>query len=28
VTDDVSGWLTYREDALSFATDRPRLSLV
>ncbi|MGI8400491.1 MAG: S66 peptidase family protein [Gemmatimonadaceae bacterium] len=28
VTDDVTGWLTYREDALAFAGDRPRLSLV
>jgi hypothetical protein len=28
VTDDVTGWLKYREDALSFAADRPRLSLV
>jgi muramoyltetrapeptide carboxypeptidase len=28
VTDDVTGWLAYTEDALSFAADRPRLSLV
>jgi muramoyltetrapeptide carboxypeptidase len=28
VTDELTGWLTYREDALAFAADRPRLSLV
>jgi len=28
VTDDVTGWLSYREDALAFAEERPRLSLV
>ena len=28
VTDDVTGWLSYREDALAFAGERPRLSLV
>lgn len=28
VTDDVTGWLTYREDALSSTVERPRLSLV
>ena len=28
VSDDVTGWLSYREDALSHAADRPRLSLV
>jgi muramoyltetrapeptide carboxypeptidase len=27
-TDDVTGWLSYREDALSYAGERPRLSLV
>ena len=27
VTDDVTGWLSYREDALAFAGERPRLSL-
>jgi muramoyltetrapeptide carboxypeptidase len=28
VTEDSTGWLSYREDALSHAADRPRLSLV
>jgi muramoyltetrapeptide carboxypeptidase len=28
VTEDSTGWLSYREDALAFAGDRPRLSLV
>ena len=28
VTEDLTGWLSYREDALSHAVDRPRLSLV
>ena len=28
VTHDATGWLSYREDALAFAGDRPRLSLV
>jgi muramoyltetrapeptide carboxypeptidase len=28
VADDVTGWLSYREDALAFVEDRPRLSLV
>jgi muramoyltetrapeptide carboxypeptidase len=28
VTDDVTGWLSYREDALAFVEERPRLSLV
>ena len=28
VTDDVTGWLSYREDALAFLGERPRLSLV
>ena len=28
VADDVTGWLSYREDALSHAAERPRLSLV
>ena len=28
VTDGATGWLAYREDALAFAGDRPRLSLV
>jgi hypothetical protein len=28
VTDDVTGWLSYREDALAFAEEWPRLSLV
>ena len=28
VADDATGWLSYREDALSHAAERPRLSLV
>jgi muramoyltetrapeptide carboxypeptidase len=28
VTDDATGWLAYREDALAYTEDRPRLSLV
>jgi len=28
VADESSGWLDYREDALAFAEERPRLSLV
>jgi muramoyltetrapeptide carboxypeptidase LdcA involved in peptidoglycan recycling len=28
VTEDSTGWLSYREDALAFAGDRSRLSLV
>lgn len=28
VANDVTGWLAYREDALSFSEERPRLSLV
>src|SRR3984893_11107600 len=28
VTEDLTGWISYREDALSHAVDRPRLSLV
>ena len=28
VADEASGWLDYREDALAFAEERPRLSLV
>jgi muramoyltetrapeptide carboxypeptidase LdcA involved in peptidoglycan recycling len=28
VADEKTGWLSYSEDALAFAEDRPRLSLV
>ncbi len=28
VTDDLTGWVSYREDALAYAAERPRLSLV
>jgi muramoyltetrapeptide carboxypeptidase LdcA involved in peptidoglycan recycling len=28
VADETTGWLSYREDALAVAEDRPRLSLV